>query len=201
MCHKRPLIFSTCHKHFPVLSSFMTYHSFTVTFGAKYLTGLVTSEWHIYYILKYNKIGGWKYDFFFLVVFGNCFNSDTLLLCHPYNMCHKRPLIFSTCHKHFPVLSSFMTYHRVSNKSKTTGTTSGAFLNWTPDFATGLLYNVSIFSQYLVSQLLLEQNIWQAWSLVFLPAKLLVLLKIIFFISLKPKKISSNFWGMWHTVS
>jgi hypothetical protein len=27
-------------------------HSFTVTFGAKYLTGLVTSEWHIYYILK-----------------------------------------------------------------------------------------------------------------------------------------------------
>ena len=41
---------------------------------------------------------------------------------------------------------------------------------------------------YIVSQLLLEQNIWQAWSLVFLPTKLSGLLKIIFFISLKNYK-------------
>jgi hypothetical protein len=28
-------------------------------------------------------------------------------------MCHRWPRICSTCRKHFPVLSSFMTYHRV----------------------------------------------------------------------------------------
>jgi NADH pyrophosphatase NudC (nudix superfamily) len=28
---------------------------------------------------------------------------------------HKWPRICSTCRKHFPVLSSFMTYHRVYN--------------------------------------------------------------------------------------
>ena len=28
-------------------------------------------------------------------------------------LCHKRPRICSTCGKHFPILSSFMTYHRV----------------------------------------------------------------------------------------
>jgi hypothetical protein len=36
--------------------------------------------------------------------------------------CHKWPRIYSTCRKHFSVLSSFMTYHRVN----TTGVTSGA---------------------------------------------------------------------------
>ena len=45
---------------------------------------------------------------------------------------------------------------------------------------------------YIVLQLLLEQNIWQAWSLVFLHTKLLVCLKIIFFISLKTTKITSK---------
>jgi hypothetical protein len=36
--------------------------------------------------------------------------------------CHKWPRICSTCRKHFPVLSSFFTYHRICN---TTGATSG----------------------------------------------------------------------------
>jgi len=45
---------------------------------------------------------------------------------------------------------------------------------------------------YIVSQLLLEQNIWQAWSLVFLLTKLSVFLKIIFFISLKTTEITSK---------
>ena len=36
------------------------------------------------------------------------------------------PRICSTCRKHFPVLSSFMTYHRVCNYINTTGATSGA---------------------------------------------------------------------------
>jgi len=30
-------------------------------------------------------------------------------------LCHKWPRICSICRKHFPVLSSFMTYHRFSN--------------------------------------------------------------------------------------
>ena len=40
--------------------------------------------------------------------------------------CHKWPRIYSTWRKHFPVLSSFMTYHRVYNYINTTGVTSGA---------------------------------------------------------------------------
>ena len=36
------------------------------------------------------------------------------------------PWIWSTCHKHFPVFSSFMIYRRVCIKSTMTGSTSGA---------------------------------------------------------------------------
>jgi hypothetical protein len=52
-----------------------------------------------------------------------------------YYICTKReiisvhvlwPRIYSTCRKHFPVLFSFMTYHRVSNYINTTGVSSGA---------------------------------------------------------------------------
>ena len=32
-------------------------------------------------------------------------------------LCHKWPRICPSCHKHFPVLSSCMTYHRVCNSS------------------------------------------------------------------------------------
>ena len=32
-------------------------------------------------------------------------------------------MVYSNCGKHFPLLSSFMTYHRVCNKSNTTGAT------------------------------------------------------------------------------
>ena len=52
-------------------------------------------------------------------------------------LCHKWPGICSTCGNHFPVLSSFMTYHRVCNKINTTGTTSGAgaaYPSTTPEF-------------------------------------------------------------------
>ena len=41
-------------------------------------------------------------------------------------LCHKWPRICTTCRKHFPVLSSFMTYHHVCNKINTTSATSGA---------------------------------------------------------------------------
>ena len=48
-------------------------------------------------------------------------------------LCHKWPLICSTCRNHFPVLSSFMTYFRVCNWINTTGTTSGAGTAYLPE--------------------------------------------------------------------
>ena len=41
-------------------------------------------------------------------------------------LCHKLPRIYSVCRNHNPVLSLFMTYHRVYNMSNTTCATSGA---------------------------------------------------------------------------
>jgi hypothetical protein len=41
-------------------------------------------------------------------------------------LCHKWPRICSTCRKHFQVIFSFMTYHRVCNYINTTGANSGA---------------------------------------------------------------------------
>jgi hypothetical protein len=40
-----------------------------------------------------------------------------------FTMCN---MISSICRKHLPVLSSFMTYHRICNQIDTTGATSGA---------------------------------------------------------------------------
>jgi hypothetical protein len=40
-------------------------------------------------------------------------------------LCNKRPRICSVCRNRIPVLSSFMTYHRVCNKINTTGATCG----------------------------------------------------------------------------
>jgi len=36
----------------------------------------------------------------------------------------------STCRKHFPIISSFMTYHGVCNWSNMTGATSGAGIGY-----------------------------------------------------------------------
>ena len=41
-------------------------------------------------------------------------------------LCYILSRIFSTCRKHFSVLSSLMTYHRVCNQINTMGVTSGA---------------------------------------------------------------------------
>jgi hypothetical protein len=54
-------------------------------------------------------------------------------------LCHKWPRICSTCHQHYQVLSSFMTYHRICNQS-TTGATSGGgpdYPSGTPEFIHG----------------------------------------------------------------
>jgi hypothetical protein len=53
---------------------------------------------------------------------------------------HKWPRICYTCPKHFPVLSSFMTYHRVCNYIYTTSATSGAgtaYPSGAPEFTPG----------------------------------------------------------------
>jgi hypothetical protein len=55
-------------------------------------------------------------------------------------MRYKWPRICCTCRKHFPVLSSFMTYHRVCNYINKTGATSGAgtaYPSGAPEFTTG----------------------------------------------------------------
>jgi hypothetical protein len=47
-------------------------------------------------------------------------NDEHTLLCHTW------PRICSVCRNHNQVISSCMTYHRVCNKSNTTGSTCGA---------------------------------------------------------------------------
>jgi hypothetical protein len=67
-------------------------------------------------------------------------------------LCHKWPRICSTCRKHFPVRSSFMTYHRVCCWISTTGATiqagtaypSGAH-EFTPSFKWGTCYSIFSF--------------------------------------------------------
>ena len=57
---------------------------------------------------------------------------------------HKYPRVCSTCCKHFPVLSSFMTYHRVCDKINTTGATSGAGIanpSGAPEFTPGFKWD------------------------------------------------------------
>ena len=65
-------------------------------------------------------------------------------------LCHKLPWICSTC-KHFPVLSSFMTYHRVCNQINATDVTNGAgtaYPSGAPGFTPGFQWGScdSIFS-------------------------------------------------------
>ena len=57
-------------------------------------------------------------------------------------MCHKWPRIHvcSVCRNHNAVFSSFITYHRVCNKSSTTGATCGAetaYHSGAPEFTPG----------------------------------------------------------------
>ena len=66
-------------------------------------------------------------------------------------LCYKWPRICSTCRKHFPVLSSFMTHHRICYYINTTGATSGAgtaYPSGAPEFTPDILWGscYSIFS-------------------------------------------------------
>ena len=66
-------------------------------------------------------------------------------------LCHKCPRICAIC-KHFPALSSFMTYHRVCNQINTTCVTSGAGTacpfgapGFSPGFQWGSCYSIFSF--------------------------------------------------------
>jgi hypothetical protein len=55
-----------------------------------------------------------------------CFTASTMTWLNvPEYLFHKWPRIRSVFRNHNPILSSIMTYHRVCNKSNTTGSTSG----------------------------------------------------------------------------
>ena len=53
-------------------------------------------------------------------------------------LCHKLPQICSPCRKHFPVLSSFMTYHQMSNQMNTTDATGIAYSSGALPFLRGV---------------------------------------------------------------
>ena len=85
-----------------------------------------------------------------------CFTVTTMaLLTVTEYLCHKWPRICSKGHKYFPVLSSFMTYHRLCNWSDMTGVTSVAgatYPSGAPEFApiflltsVGLMLSITCF--------------------------------------------------------
>jgi len=60
---------------------------------------------------------------------------------------HKWPRIRSVCCNHYPVLSSFMTYYRLCNKSNTTSVTSGvgsAYYSGAPHVFSGVYFAQSL---------------------------------------------------------
>ena len=83
---------------------------------------------YISHLIRYSRACGSCQDFLdkgllhtrnllnqrFLLVKLKSSASMTWLIAMEY-LCHKWPRISSTCRKHFPVLSTFMTYYRVCN--------------------------------------------------------------------------------------
>ena len=88
------------------------------------------------------------------------------------------------CHlKHFPVLFSFMTYHRVCNQINTTGVTSGAGTaypsgapEFTPGFKWGSCYSIFSFICMFCRQLfvLLHVFFWRLCCLFFFYIRILI---------------------------
>jgi hypothetical protein len=102
MCNKWPRICSTFRKHFPVLSLFTLSRKSQVRYGILMDNLLIHMPhvWEMY--IGYFHLG-WPL----------------------WNMCNKWPRICSTFRKHFPVLSLFMTCHRICNYINTTGVNNG----------------------------------------------------------------------------
>ena len=98
-------------------------------------------------------------------------------------LCHKSPRICFTCRKHFPVLSSLMTYNQVCNQITTTGGTSGAGtayptgeLEFTPGFQWGSCYSILSFICMFCRSLfvLLYFLFWPLCCLFFLDIRILI---------------------------
>ena len=95
------------------------------------------------------KVMYWTKGFYWLS-WGHYFESSTVAtmtwLAAMENLCLKWPRICSICRQHFPILSSFMTHHRICNQINTTSTTSGAgttYLSRAPEW--GLCYSIFSF--------------------------------------------------------
>ena len=68
-------------------------------------------------------------------------------------LCHKWPQICSVCRNHNSVLSSFMIYHRVYNKSNMTDATSGTgtyYLSRAPELTPLPFFSGDLVVQFLV---------------------------------------------------
>jgi hypothetical protein len=82
-------------------------------------------------------------------------------------LCHKGPCMFSFSRNHYPVLSSFMTCHRICNKSNRTGATCGSWAAYPSvisvrlDFRRHfLLYISSLISSQVLSKVFWKFKIW-----------------------------------------
>ena len=98
-----------------------------------------------------------------------CYDRHDDLVGHQ-NICVINDIICSTCRKHFPVFSSFMTYHRVYNQINTTGVTSGAgtaYPSGAPEFIPGFQWGscCSIFS----SMCMFCRSLFVLWYFFFWP--------------------------------
>ena len=121
-------------------------------------------------------------EFVYVVVFRmNCLSCllTSTYLCDTLN----NYVYLSTCRKHFPILSSFMTYHRVCNQINTRGVTSGGGTNYpsgapefTPVFSgvrvTRFFCFLCMFSRSLF--VLLQFSVWPMCCLVFFDIRILI---------------------------
>jgi len=108
-----------------------------------------------------------------------------ILLTVTEYLCHKWPRIRSVCRN--PVISSFMTYHRVCNKSSTTGVTcekGTAYSSGAPELSSSSVFNGIRVARSLVFCamfygslfVLLSFFIWPICCLSFFSLRLLITL-------------------------
>ena len=72
---------------------------------------------YVYCVQNYKM--NWWYWLSWSHHFKNCTVATMTWLTVMEYLCHKWPRICSACRKHFPVLSSFMTYHPINTKGVT----------------------------------------------------------------------------------
>jgi hypothetical protein len=124
-----------------------------------------------------------------------------------WNMCNKWPRICSTFRKHFPVLSLFMTCHRICNYINTTGVTNGtgtAYPSGAPEFIPGFS-GVRVTQSLVLCTCIFCRSLFVLLSFFFLAIVLSVLLR--FTDSDYPFGIFKlflyswiTFWFLYHTL-